>query len=81
MSFPELVLAAMIVAAGIFALDQFSPTAAWLLTILILMTIAFRYQSFADELAKILSLSSPGGKQQTPQDPGFDPTIPSIPLN
>jgi hypothetical protein len=77
MSFPELVLATLIVAAGIFALDQFSPASAWMLTILILLIIAFRYQSFASELSKLLSVSSPSGKQ----DPNFDPTIPDIPLN
>lgn len=77
MSFPELVLAGLIVSAGIFALDQFSPTSAWMLTVLILMIIAFRYQSFADELTKLLSVSSPGGNQ----DPNFDPTIPNTPLN
>jgi len=76
-SFPELILAGLIVSAGIFALDQFSPQAAWLLTILLLIIIALRYQQFATELGKLLSVSSPGGNQ----DPNFDPTIPNIPLN
>ena len=77
MSFPELVLAGLIVAGGIFALDQFSPPAAWMLTILLLIIIAFRYQQFASELSKILSVSSPAPNQ----DPNFDPTLPNWPLN
>lgn len=77
MSFPELVLAGLVVAAGIYTLDQFNSTAAWLLTFLILMIIAFRYQSFSDQLTRLLSLSSPMPKL----DPNFDPTLPNIPLN
>jgi len=76
-SFPELVLAGLIVAAGIFTLDQVNSTAAWMLTILLLIIIAFRYQAFATELSKILSVSSPAPKQ----DPNFDPTLPNWPLN
>jgi hypothetical protein len=66
----------MIVAAGIVLLDQFSPAAAWLLTALILLIIAIRYQDFASELSKIVSQFSPPANQ----DPNFDPTIPSTPL-
>jgi hypothetical protein len=80
MSFPELVLASMVVAAGIFVLDMFSPEAAWLLTILILLIVAYRYQAFANELSKILSVSSPVPNQ----DPNFDPNpgpIGQIPLS
>jgi hypothetical protein len=77
MSFPELALAGMIVAAGIFALDQFSPTSAWLLAVLVLMTVAFRYQAFSSELKNIVSLFG----VQPNQDPNFDPTLPNIPLN
>lgn len=65
MSFPELVLAGLIVAAGIYGLSEFNETAAWLLTFLVILTIALRYQKFADELSKILSLSSPSGNQAT----------------
>jgi hypothetical protein len=74
MTFPELMLAGMIVAAGIFALDQFSSGAAWMLTILILLVIALRYKQFADELSNILSPFSPAPNQ----DPNFDPSTGSI---
>lgn len=77
MSFPELMLAGLIVAAGIYALDQFSPASAWLLTLLVLLIIALRYQDFGNELRNILSASSAGANQ----DPNFDPTIPDTPLN
>jgi F0F1-type ATP synthase assembly protein I len=79
-SFPELVLAGLIVGAGIYALDQFSATAAWLLTFLLLLIIGFRYEAFASELSKILSVSSPVPKQ----DPNFVPStgdIGSIPVH
>jgi hypothetical protein len=76
-TFPELALAGMVVAAGIYALDQFNPTAAWLLTLLVLMTIAFRYQEFANQLSSIVSLFG----VQPNQDPNFNPTVPNIPLN
>lgn len=66
----------MVVAAGIYALDQFSPTSAWLLTFLILMTIAFRYQDFAKQLSGLVSLFG----VQPNQDPNFDPTIPNTPI-
>jgi preprotein translocase subunit Sec61beta len=76
-TFPELALAGMVVAAGIFALDQFSPTSAWLLTVLILLMVAMRYQKFSSELAGLVSFFGTGPNQ----DPNFDPTLPSIPLN
>lgn len=76
MSFPELVLAGMIVAAGIVLLGEFNSTAAWLLTALVLIIVAMRYQDFATELSKILSYSTPVPNQ----DPNFDPTLPNIPL-
>ena len=68
MSFPELLLAGFIVAAGIFALDQFSPAAAWLLTILVLLMIALRYPDLSKEFSKAVSVSGTGGNQ----DPNFD---------
>lgn len=80
MSFPELLLAGMVVAAGIFALDQFSSGAAWMLTILLLIIVAMRYQQFATELSKILSNSSAGSNQ----DPNFNPdpgSLGQIPLS
>ena len=70
MSFPELMLAGFIVAAGIFALDQFSPAAAWLLTALVLLMIALRYPDLSKEFSKLLSSSGVGGNQ----DSNFDPT-------
>jgi hypothetical protein len=78
MSFPELILAGMVVAAGIYMLEQFDATAAWLLTFLLLIIIAMRYQAFATELGKLLSNSSAAPNQ----DPNFDPTVPlpNIPL-
>jgi hypothetical protein len=80
MTFPELILAGMVVAAGIYALDQFSSGAAWMLTILILMIVAFRYQAFASELSKLLSVSGAAPNQ----DPNFNPdpgSLGQIPLS
>jgi amino acid permease len=74
MTFPELILAGTIVAAGIFALDQFSSTGAWLLTILVLLIIAMRWSSFASELSGIVSSFSPAPNQ----DPNFNPSTGSI---
>lgn len=77
MSFPELLLAGLIVAAGIFVMEQYNSTAAWLLTILILLTIAFRWGKFADQLASVVSLFGVTPKQ----DSNFDPSVPNIPLS
>ena len=74
MKFPELVLALAIVSAGIFALSQFSDEASWLLTILLLIILAFRYQKFADELSKLLAYSAP----VVGQDSKLDTTLPNI---
>lgn len=67
--FPTVAFAAVIVGAGIFMVDQFDARAAWLLAFLILLTIAFRYPSFGDELGKILggsnSNSTTGDNQES----------------
>lgn len=65
MSFPELVLAGLIVAAGIYGISELNETAGWLLAVLVILIIALRYQKFADELSKVLTLSSPAGNQAT----------------
>lgn len=62
LGFPTLVLAAVIVSAGIYMVDQMSPKAAWLLAFLVLLGVAFGYRSFGDELVKLL-----GGSPQTAQ--------------
>jgi hypothetical protein len=80
MSFPELLLAGLIVGAGIVALDQFSSGAAWMLTVLILLIVAMRWQQFPSELAKLVSLLGVSPNQ----DPNFNPdpgAIGQIPLS
>lgn len=54
LGFPTLVLAAVIVSAGIYVVDQMSPKAAWLLAFLVLLGVAFGYRSFGDEIVKLL---------------------------
>jgi hypothetical protein len=55
--FPVLALAAVIVGAGIYAVDRVDNRAAWLLAFLILLTIAFKYPSFGNELSTLLGAS------------------------
>lgn len=52
--FPTLALAAVIVGAGVFLTAQYSARAAWLLAFIIMLGIALRYPTFADELTKLL---------------------------
>lgn len=71
--FPMLIFAAMIVAAGIYAVDEaYNSRAAWLLAFLVMLTIAFRYQHFGDELIQMFG-GSP--KQETNPSPASSPPI------
>jgi hypothetical protein len=50
-----LVLAALVLASGIWIVDKIDETAAWLLAFLLLLTLAFSYKTFSDELTGLLS--------------------------
>jgi len=56
--FPMLVLAAIVVGAGIYYVAQWDDTAGWLLAGLILLGIAFAYPTFPGEISKIFGATS-----------------------
>jgi len=53
-----LVLAAIVVGAGIYYVAQWDETAGWLLAGLILLGIAFAYPTFPGEISKIFGATS-----------------------
>jgi len=55
LSFPMLILAAVIVAAGIYVVDQIDSKAGWLLAFLVLLGVAFGYKDFGNELTGLFS--------------------------
>lgn len=72
MTFPTLILAALVVASGIYIADQFDERAAWLLAFLVLLGIAFRYRKFGDELSGLLSAQSGNKETNAPPDKAQD---------
>jgi len=56
--FPMLVLAAIVVGAGIFYVSQYDSTSGWLLAGLILLAIAFAYPTMAGEIGKLFGNSA-----------------------
>jgi len=75
--FPLVMLAAVIVSAGIWLADEINPRAAWALALLVLLTVAFGYSHFGDQLVQIFGgKPSSGGlntgvSQQTPTPGGL----------
>lgn len=56
--FPNIIFPAVIVAAGIYYVSTINTRAAWGLAILIVLVIAFAYQSFNQELLDILGMTN-----------------------
>lgn len=65
--FPTIALAAVIVGVGVYAAYEYNKKVGWTLAFLILLGIALRYPSFADELTKLLGGTA--GNQQTVVNP------------
>jgi hypothetical protein len=61
-AFPTIALAAVIVGAGVYLTYEFDKRAGWGLAFIILLGIALRYPSFADELTKLLG-GTPSNQQ------------------
>lgn len=49
-----MVLATLVVGAGIYVVDQFDSRAAWLLAFLVLLGVAFGYKDFGNQLTSLL---------------------------
>lgn len=71
--FPMLVLAAVIVGAGIYYVSQWDKASGWALAFLILLTVAFGYPAFGSEITKLFNPTgnapSPGNRI-VPTPPG-----------
>ena len=57
--FPMLLLASLVVGAGIFYVAKFDTKAGWLLAFIILLAIAFAHPNFSDELTTLLKTATP----------------------
>ena len=68
-SFPNLVLATIIVSSGIYIVDQYDSRAAWLLAFLVLLVVAFRYKNFGNELLGLLNAPTINQQTATTQQP------------